>query len=516
VACFLFPLFLFVKKTFWLDLKNDASQSIVSSESGTAPPAESESSLMENTKQPIIITPSVEEKSKTTTDLDSKTLRLIEWNTHVLSTCLQGIASHRRASGSKPEDVVLMKLAEKQLTKPNSNSSSGSPAFLDEVKGGIPAPTYIGTERRDNSADTDSSTTTEPLDPAVMDQLRLYVKSIANGYREHSFHSFEHCSHVTMSAYQLLNRITAPADQSKTKDDQDTPNNTTNTLHHHHHDHHHQYHHHQYPHGVVTVIAHPLTQLAILLSALVHDVEHSGVPNTTLVREQETMAQRYHGTSVAEQHSLEMAWNLLLQDCYKDLRRAMYWNKDELQQFRSILDTAVLATDIADPALNDVRNARWNTVFPNGSCDLGIHSHNHKDDKIATTLIIECIMQASDIAHTMQHFQVYIKWNKRLFREMDLAYRQGRTTRNPVECWYQGELQFFDEYVIPLVQKLKDCGIFGGGAAGGGGDEEYLRYGLSNRATWEEKGQELVAEFVTMTMATPPGASSFLNVVDEG
>ena len=28
------------------------------------------------------------------------------------------------------------------------------------------------------------------------------------------------------------------------------------------------------------------------------------------------------------------------------------------------------------------------------------------------------MMQASDIAHTMQHWHVYQKWNKRIFEEM--------------------------------------------------------------------------------------------------
>lgn len=36
------------------------------------------------------------------------------------------------------------------------------------------------------------------------------------------------------------------------------------------------------------------------------------------------------------------------------------------------------------------------------------------------------IIQASDVSHTMQHWHVYQKWNKALFREMSRAYREGR------------------------------------------------------------------------------------------
>jgi hypothetical protein len=70
-------------------------------------------------------------------------------------------------------------------------------------------------------------------------------------------------------------------------------------------------------------------------------------------------------------------------------------------------------------------------------------------------------MQASDVAHTMQHWHVYLKWNARLFNEMYRAYKEGRLEKDPTEFWYNGEIRFFDYYIIPLAQKLKSCGAFG-------------------------------------------------------
>ena len=32
---------------------------------------------------------------------------------------------------------------------------------------------------------------------------------------------------------------------------------------------------------------------------------------------------------------------------------------------------------------------------------------------------------------------------------------------DPASFWYQGEIGFFDNYIIPLAKKLKDCGVFG-------------------------------------------------------
>jgi 3'5'-cyclic nucleotide phosphodiesterase len=59
------------------------------------------------------------------------------------------------------------------------------------------------------------------------------------------------------------------------------------------------------------------------------------------------------------------------------------------------------------------------------------------------TIVIEHIIQASDISHTMQHWNVYRKWNQNLFEELYIAYLNGRTEKNPVEFWYQGEIGKF-------------------------------------------------------------------------
>ena len=83
----------------------------------------------------------------------------------------------------------------------------------------------------------------------------------------------------------------------------------------------------------------------------------------------------------------------------------------------------------------------------------------HND--LRATIVIEHIIQASDVSHTMQHWHIYRKWNERLFTEMYAAFRQGRLGKSPEEFWYKGELGFFDNYIIPLAQKLKECNVFG-------------------------------------------------------
>lgn len=70
------------------------------------------------------------------------------------------------------------------------------------------------------------------------------------------------------------------------------------------------------------------------------------------------------------------------------------------------------------------------------------------------------------------------------------AFRAGRAEKNPAEYWYKGEIGFFDFYIIPLVKKLKECGVFGVSS------EEYLDYAMKNRAQWEQQGEAIVQEMV--------------------
>ena len=61
---------------------------------------------------------------------------------------------------------------------------------------------------------------------------------------------------------------------------------------------------------------------------------------------------------------------------------------------------------------------------------------------------------------------------------------------NPADFWYQGEISFFEGYVIPLAKKLKDCGVFGVAS------DECLNYAVENLQEWKKKGQMISAELV--------------------
>ena len=193
----------------------------------------------------------------------------------------------------------------------------------------------------------------------------------------------------------------------------------------------------------------------MVLSALIHDADHRGLPNFALAREDKTLAAVYKGKSIAEQNSVDLAWNALMQKDYSNLRGVIFTNLSELRRFRQLIVNSVIATDIFDKELSSLRKNRWQKAF----------SGKEEDAKEATdrkaTIVIEHLIQASDVSHTMQHWHVYRKWNERLFEEMYTAYKDGRMDKDPAENWYTSEIGFFDNYIIPLAKKLKDCGVFG-------------------------------------------------------
>ena len=119
---------------------------------------------------------------------------------------------------------------------------------------------------------------------------------------------------------------------------------------------------------------------------------------------------------------------------FQDLRNCIYTDEEELRRFRQTVLNVVLATDIFDKELNDLRKQRWAQAFQNKEV------LTQEDVNVKATIVIEHLIQASDVSHTMQHWHIYRKWNERLFRELTEAYRAGRMAKDPATFWYEGEI----------------------------------------------------------------------------
>ena len=379
-------------------------------------------------------------------------LRVVDWTVEVLQSLLKEVIARRRSMKVMPDDDYNISLEEEEIENRRVNP-------IEEVEDTFRLPKYTPTKE-----DVDPSDIV--INDEILKQLREFVMDISDTYNANPFHNFSHANHVTLSVVKLLKRIVAPEEDECEGNDKAV---------------------HDHTYGITSD---PLTQLTVVLAALIHDVGHRGVPNSRLVEDRDRLAAIYKGKSVAEQNSVDVAWAVLMDERFKDLRRVIYTTTSELRRFRQMLVHTVLATDIMDKELSAKRKERWHLTFEKPEAALRSSMTMAEDADRKATIVIEYLMQASDVAHTMQHWHIYRKWNSRLFREVYAAYKSGNADKDPSEGWYQGELGFFDFYIIPLAKKLKTCGVFGVSS------DEYLNYAVANRKEWASKGEEIVQELV--------------------
>eukprot|EP00980_Cylindrotheca_fusiformis_P003083 scaffold719_cov117-Cylindrotheca_fusiformis.AAC.3 len=391
----------------------------------------------------------------------NKTERLVEWNAEVLASLLEQIVGSR---GGVTHQIQTLSNAEQ-------NIGIGGRTILQEFTPIIPLKRFDTEEleRRRRTGTVD-------IGKEAKYQLRNYISIISELYPDNAFHNFEHASHATASVKKLLARIVNTNDRNGLA--ASIPTDSVDLV--------------DLAGHSYGITSDPLTQFAVVFSALIHDVDHPGVPNTQLVKENSMWAQIYK-KSVAEQKSVDIAWKMLMEDEYAALRACIYQTEEDLLRFRQLVVNTVMATDIVDKELQALRKTRWEIAFSEvdsaaESLDARVESEDRK-----ATVVIEHLIQASDVSHTMQHWHIYKKWNERFFIECYGAYKNGRADVDPSKNWYRGEIGFFDFYVIPLARKLQSCGVFGVSS------HEYLNYAIANREEWVREGEILVQQYLSVS-----------------
>ena len=361
--------------------------------------------------------------------------KLIQWNIETAEKFVKQVIHYNKMA--MPFDSL-----QEQAFPPASEMSIGS--TLDRTKTVVPI-----------NVDTEKAIPPESnlpdLDSTIKEQLADFVTAIAHMYPHNDFHNLEHSSHVTMSAAKLLESL--PSENGLYRD--------------------------------------PLAQLVIILACLVHDVDHPGVSNAQSVVEKSHLAVLYKEKSVAEQNSIDLAWTLFADVRFAELRDSICPTPVHLDRFYKLFVKSLLATDISDKDLVAARKETWKQAFlGNGSSNSDTEDEDLKANReiYQANATLELIMQAADVSHTMQQWQVYQKWNRRLFIENTRAHEAGRklssTAPPPSVGWFEGELGFFDFVIIPLAQRMQDVGL----------DQSYLTCAAQNKSQWQSKGESVVNE----------------------
>ncbi|KAL3910341.1 MAG: hypothetical protein SGARI_002170, partial [Bacillariaceae sp.] len=165
-----------------------------------------------------------------------------------------------------------------------------------------------------------------------MGQLKQYVKVILSGYEDVPYHNYQHCEHVTISVNKLMDMIL-----------------------------------HRVP-GEIAPFSYgfkddPLMQFALLFAALIHDVQHQGIPNRQLAIEDDELAIKYNDQSIAENQSLFIGFSELLKSQYDKLRFVIFPEKEDYRRFRLAVVNLVLGTDIASPERSQIGKSKWKEAF---------------------------------------------------------------------------------------------------------------------------------------------------------
>jgi hypothetical protein len=317
------------------------------------------------------------EKAVVTASIHQRTQRLIEWNADLLYRQMQKIAAVRRHTANVRTPSSSLKALEDDFMTQGSN-------LFDHMKKNV----LLSLPNEAKHYDQHEVDAID-LGSVVLSQLLDFVSVVASMYHpDNAFHNFAHASHVTQSVSKLLARVVTSEDIDYT--DMEYRQIGADQR-----------------HGLSYGIASdPLTHFACAFSALVHDLDHPGVPNAVLVQEGAEIAQVYHNKCVAEQHSINVAWGLLFEPRYEELRRCIYSTEAELLRFRQLVVNAVMATDIMDQELNIDRKQRWEKAFSEAADSLLSGETDEERMNRRATIVIEHLIQASDVSHTMQHWYV--------------------------------------------------------------------------------------------------------------
>lgn len=334
-----------------------------------------------------------------------------------------------------------------------------------------------------------------PLCSQVKEEILAYVTHIEGLYNDVEYHNFEHAFHVFYSMNGLLTKL-----QQSHNDPQ-----------------------HNGP--LADRFNDPIVIFALIFSALVHDVAHTGKSNQILADHNHTITKQY-SHSYAERFSIDLSLEVLFMDEYTHFRSTLMPETRHKVIFGKILFCSILITDIANSNSMRMGKARYhllnyiretyqddvnkadeefqdypcihplNPVLEDIYSKLCLTNHEiekYKNDLNITTkndlelcVLIEHIMQISDVVHNMQDWRNFIKWNYRLYKELMVCHSL-QLMPDPSENWNTGQIAFMDKYVVPLAERTEtNLGNFA----------NLVSLVKENMNKWESCGKTITQNFV--------------------
>ncbi|KAL7568505.1 hypothetical protein ACA910_002626 [Epithemia clementina (nom. ined.)] len=208
---------------------------------------------------------------------------------------------------------------------------------------------------------------TKQITPSLTLQLETYVTCMLYGYvNDLPFHNYQHAYHVCVSANKFMESMLL----SYTRSNNHKNNNNHNK-----------------PRDIFGLNSSPLSLMALIFAALIHDVGHTGVSNFQRAQDDPALAEKHQDSSLHEHHSLHIAFDELLKDEYSELRQVMFKEPSHYETFRSLVYDAVLSTDIANPGRAEEAKLKYFAAFPKAGCDEeAVETENNRRSSISSNI----------------------------------------------------------------------------------------------------------------------------------
>lgn len=192
-------------------------------------------------------------------------------------------------------------------------------------------------------------------------KLREFIRTVSRHYRENPYHNFHHAVDTVNTVGWMISR---PVLQDRLPVDY---------------------------------------RFVLMVTALIHDLDHPGHNNQWEVQTQSELASRYENAAVLEKHSCDLTLELLA-DPALDLLHP--FGEERRQDCLQLLREIVLATDFAQHRqfLDDFREY------------LAGHPHDFGDREFLSWLC-RALMKAADIANTSKPFPEAELWGRRVMME---------------------------------------------------------------------------------------------------
>lgn len=258
-------------------------------------------------------------------------------------------------------------------------------------------------------------------------QLFEFVAQIAYSYQDVPYHSFDHACVVVMSTDKMLKQIQRMLDSDLSLS--------------------------------------PWVRFACLLSALIRNLDPPSVPDFD-IHANHILKNKSPSTLT----STARAMKLMRSSRFEHLKESLCATKLEFSRFWNLVQNLILATDTSGSILSAQRNRRWLAAF--GSAMHHQMSAASPTEKVVT--VLEHIALLGQDSYAVQHWENFAKWNDLMLREYCDEHQTGTLVVDPAPIWHQSQMNYLDNCVIPLTQKIDHAGVLG--AIGG----EFSMYASQN------------------------------------